>query len=83
MAKKLTIKGGRQGVVRDRKKQEEAEKPSERTTKIRIPLAVDTDELSVHGTVAVAGEPGKDISWTDAEDLLREALKAVKAIGRS
>ena len=74
----LTVKAGRTAMNREKKKQEEAEKPPDRTARIRIPLAVDSDDISVHGAVTIAGIPGKEISWTDAEDILREALKAVK-----
>lgn len=76
--RKLAVKGGRAGLARDRKKQEEADRPADRTTRIRIPLAVDTDELSVHGTVTVAGVPGRDIGLLETEDILKEALKAVR-----
>ena len=57
-------------------------KPPARTPKIRIPLAVESDGLSVHGAATVTGVPGEDIGLDDAESILKEALKAVREAAR-
>jgi len=52
--------------------------PPEKCERVRIPLAVATKELKATGTVTVASSPGAPISLQEAENLLREALKAVR-----
>lgn len=52
--------------------------PHPRVPKIKIPLAISTDDVSVNGTVTVAGVAGGEIDLEDAENILKEAMKAIK-----
>lgn len=59
------------------------EAPPERCSRVKIPLAVSTKEISAHGTVTLTSLPGREIDLKEAENLLKEALKAVRdASGR-
>lgn len=52
--------------------------PPEKIAKIKIPLAINTAEVTVNGVATVAGAPGEELSLEDAEGVLTQALKAVK-----
>lgn len=72
------------GATRDvlvesaRRARSPSEPPAETVTRVRIPLAVATKDVSAHGTVTVAGTPGQEIGLRETETLLKEALRAVK-----
>ena len=71
----------REAVARAAKKlrsNEPTTEPSERTAKIKIPLAVKVDGIAVAGTVTVAGSPGEEVGLVDAERILTQALRSVK-----
>jgi hypothetical protein len=48
-----------------KKERAASDTPPERTARIKIPLAVSTDELSVNGTVTVAGLPGEEVGFDE------------------
>ncbi len=52
--------------------------PKEKTARVKIPLAVATDDYDALGVVTISSLPGKEIDFSEVENLLKEALKAVK-----
>lgn len=52
--------------------------PPERVSKIKIPLAINTDDVKVKGVATVESLPGETMTLEDAEGVLTQALKAVK-----
>jgi hypothetical protein len=52
--------------------------PKEKAARIKIPLAVNTDEVTANGVVTVASLPGEEIDLDSAQDLLEQALKAIR-----
>jgi len=62
---------------RKKRAEHSEEPPKEKSARIRIPLAINTDELKVNGTVTVASLPGEEIDLDAARDLLTEALRAL------
>jgi hypothetical protein len=52
--------------------------PKEKTARVKIPLAVSTDGYGAAGTVTIASLPGSEIDFEAVENLLKEALKAVR-----
>jgi hypothetical protein len=63
--------------VRRQRAEKSGESPKEKSARIKIPLAINTDELTVNGTVTVASLPGEEIDLDAARDLLTQALKAL------
>ena len=52
--------------------------PKEKTARVKIPLAVTSDVYDAAGVVTIASLPGREIDFEEVENLLKEALKAVK-----
>jgi ParB/RepB/Spo0J family partition protein len=68
----------RDEIRKGRKRQETDELPPERTAKVKIPLAINTTDLTANGTVTVASLPGEEMDMDGVEGLLTAALKAVR-----
>ena len=62
----------RDEVARESRKRRNGSAPAVRTSRIRIPLATET----AAGTVTIAGDA---IDLEDAENILKEALKAIRS----
>jgi ParB/RepB/Spo0J family partition protein len=52
--------------------------PKEKAARVKIPLAVSSDDYDASGIVTVAGLPGDEIDFAAVENLLKEALRSVK-----
>lgn len=52
--------------------------PKEKAARVKIPLAVSTDSYDASGTVTIASLPGDEMDFEGVENLLKEALKAVR-----
>ena len=69
------------GGNRDRLRQAARPKdgaPKEKAGRVKIPLAVSTDGYDAAGIVTIASLPGSEIDFEGVENLLKEALKAVR-----
>jgi ParB family transcriptional regulator, chromosome partitioning protein len=67
-----------EAAVQEAAKPKGAKPPEERIARVRIPLAVKTDEVKAFGTVTVSGTAGAEVDLKETENLLSEALKAVR-----
>ncbi len=52
--------------------------PGGKTARVKIPLAVASDDYDACGTVTVSSLPGQEIDYEGLQNLLKEALNAVK-----
>ena len=52
--------------------------PGGKTARVKIPLAVNADDYDACGTVTIASLPGQEIDYDGVQNLLKEALNAVK-----
>jgi hypothetical protein len=72
------LSGATREDLQRRRRRNGQDEPKEKVARIKIPLAVNTDDVTANGLVTVASLPGEEIDLDSAQDLLEQALKAIR-----
>jgi len=75
---RIKLSGGNREAVHRSVRKPKNSHPVEKAARIPIRLSVNTDDVSANGVVTVASNPGAEIDFDSAEELLQQALKALR-----